>query len=481
MKPIGVGIVLLLGIPWTPAGAETHALIMAIGNYSVPGIAPLKGVPQDVTSARDIARRLGVKDANVTVMRDGDLDHSGMRRAFQGLRERIAMNDDVFIYYSGHGSRQLVKDPEERCAEALVTYDGRGYADTDLEASLKALSTKAKKLVVFLDACHSGGVTSRALGNADFTPKYVARSGSEACERPVNIVKRGISNRAPGTGAQNYVYIAAARDNEISLDEASKGGVATQAWRECLAGAARDVDGSGALSAEEIQTCAQQIIDRKLANVKGVTPHHISITGNSRAVLKLNDGAPSSSSTATGAPQPMHVSPAHTLKDILALRDDRRVVTLGSATRLRIGAGRFQLSVTSTHAGYLYVLMAGADGKNFDLLFPNRLDDRNEIAAGQTLRLPREKWEVIASGPPGVTHVLAMVTDAPRDFSGLGMRAAGPFSVLEASSLTAKDIVLVSTSAPAAAKDRCQNQATRGDAECSPAYGAALVIVEEVP
>src|SRR2546423_1282046 len=37
------------------AHAETHALIMAIGEYDVPGAASLAGVAQDVVSAGEIA------------------------------------------------------------------------------------------------------------------------------------------------------------------------------------------------------------------------------------------------------------------------------------------------------------------------------------------------------------------------------------------------------------------------------------------
>ncbi|HUQ74572.1 MAG TPA: caspase family protein [Burkholderiales bacterium] len=465
-----------------PAHGETHALIMAIGNYGMAGATPLKGVVHDVGSAQEIARRLGVRDANMTVLRDGQLTYEGMNGAFEKLRERIAPNDDVFIYYSGHGGRQLVADPDERCAESLVTYDGQAFVDTEVEAKLKGLSGKANRLVVLLDACHSGGVTTRSKADGRFSSKYIARSGGESCQRPVNMLKRNIQSRGPGSGAQNYVYIAAARDNEVSLDEAAGGGVATQAWRDCVTGAARDLDGSGAISAEEVQACAQQIIDKKLANVAGFTAHHISITGNSRAVMSFAQPTQAAGTAAA----PSAVSPASTLKDILAQRDDRRTVTLTSPTKLKIGRDRFQLQVSSSHPGYLYLLMAGSDGKTFDMLFPNKLDASNEIQAGQVVRLPRAEWEVTAGGPPGVSQVLAIVTDAPRDFAKLDMKPAGPFSVLDvdASPIAAKDIVLVSTSAPAAAAPECVDPLSRRNLSvqkrCSNAYGAALIAVEEI-
>src|SRR5260370_23455453 len=108
------------------ASAETPALIMTISNYSVPGVPPLKGVAQDAASAREIARRLGGKEANITYLRDQQLDWKGMNAAFDRLQERIAPNDDVFIYYSCHSGRQLVKDPEERCAELLIAQEVYG-------------------------------------------------------------------------------------------------------------------------------------------------------------------------------------------------------------------------------------------------------------------------------------------------------------------------------------------------------------------
>ena len=189
----------------TSALAETHALIMTISNYSVPGVPPLKGVAEDAASAREIARRLGVKDANMIFLTDGQLTHAGMGAAFDRLQERIAPNDNVFIYYSGHGGRALVKDPEERCGEALITVEGYGFMDSDIETKLKILGRKANKMVVFLDACHSGGATTRAVGSR-YQAKYYPRSPSaETCSTPVNVLKKniGVGTRSIGSGARS--------------------------------------------------------------------------------------------------------------------------------------------------------------------------------------------------------------------------------------------------------------------------------------
>lgn len=297
-----------------PASPQIHALIMTIGAYR-EGIPQLTGVKYDAETARQIARRMGVQEGNMRILRDDELTLEGMGSAFDQLENQVQQDDQVFIYYSGHGGRQLVKEEnrEDRCAESLISVDGYGFVDNELEARLKRLSAKAQKLIVLLDACHSGGATTRALvanaPSAEFTPKYwQGKGGMDACAKPVNVVTRGIlaGTRSVGSGANNYTYIAAARDNEISLDQPGKGGVASQAWLECMSGAAQDLDGSGGLSAEEIRACAQEKIDRKLSGAVGVLPHHVSITGNSRTVL----GFAADASAAISLPPPTAVMAA---------------------------------------------------------------------------------------------------------------------------------------------------------------------------
>ena len=503
------------------AAADTHALIMTIGEYR-DGIPPLQGVKYDAESARQIAKRMGVKDENLRQYKDGELTLEGMRKAFDDLYARVADNDQVFIYFSGHGGRQIVRDTGERCAESLITIDRQGFTDQDMEVQLARLSAKAQKLVVFLDACHSGGVTTRsvvpgAAASNPFTPKFYARSGVDACSKPTNVVTRKIQTqtRSVGRGVNNYVYIAAARDSEVSLDQPGKGGVATQAWRDCMA-SARDIDGSGGLSANEIAQCAQDRIEKTLAGVKGFTPHHVSITGNRDAVLTFAERAappvaaapapaktvaapakPAPAPTPVAAVKPPPPAPAaapaapampsayYTLQDIYSSRDDRRVVTLQAGKpAFRINVDWVDFTLTSSHTGYVYLLMVGSDGKSFDMLFPNTIDQNNAIQAGQPLKLPRPSWEIKPGGPAGKNHLLAIVADTPRDFAKVGLQPAGPFSMVAASFASSKDIQLVTTTSPQAGTMECAEAPAKRSLvvqqRCSNAYGAAMMVLEEV-
>ncbi len=538
----GAMAALTLGMA-APARAEIHALILTISQYQ-GGVPPLAGVQYDGKSAAAIARKMGVPEKNITYLRDQQLTLAGMRRAFDDLTNRIQPNDQVFIYYSGHGSRTLVREQgAERCAESLVTVDADFLTDTELELRLKKISQKADKVITFFDACHSGGVTTRSAPGKQpaFSSKYWAKGGVEACAKPVNRLTRGLNANAKtaGSGAQNYVVIAAARDNEISLDQPGKGGVATQAWRDCITGAARDLNGSGGLSADEIRQCAQAKINYALKDAEGYLPHNVSIAGNPNAILafsaavpatapgvalppaslpspdaalpppSLGSSAPAKPPVAAPAPpapvvtppapaapaipppvvvtgaSPVAASPHATLADIYFRRDDRRRVDIALARpALKINRDKFEFTLTSSHPGYVYLLMVGSDGKTFDMLFPNRLDKNNYVQAGQAVKLPRTDWEIVAQGPAGKDQLLAIVADAPREFGAIGLKPAGPFSMVEVNPASAKDIQLVSGTSTFASNAECTQDTRKRtlavQKKCSNAFGASLVTVEEV-
>ena len=59
------------------------------------------------------------------------------------------------------------------------------------------------------------------------------------------------------------------------------------------------------------------------------------------------------------------------------------------------------------------------------LLFPNALDAGNEIRAGETIALPRPRWQLTAGGPPGIDKLLVLVTEGPRDLPAVRGNQAG--------------------------------------------------------
>jgi hypothetical protein len=133
--------------------------------------------------------------------------------------------------------------------------------------------------------------------------------------------------------------------------------------------------------------------------------------------------APPAPTPAIATPEPMLASLA-TLTDIVQQRDPRIVLDVKlSKPVLRIGKDALDLSIKSSHDGYIYLVLLGSDRKSFYVLYPNGLDKDNRIKAGQTRKLPRPDWQLEAAGPPGIDHLLVMVASSPRQIDRLAMTA----------------------------------------------------------
>lgn len=493
-----------------------HALIIGVGTYEDPLVPPLPGTKLDKVSATQIAQAMQVPDSNIQYLHDSQATVSNIRKALNNLNERVQDGDRVFIHYSGHGTRY--KDPQAGgCVEALLPYDGMSkgmISNTEMASLLAQITQKTDKLFVMYDACHSGGLvaaaaTARTRGIANsndegaLRPKFAALS--EECSKPVNIKTRSLVNEQVNRGAlpQDIVHISAARDNEISFDDEQKGGLATQYFRDCMLRDAKDIDGSGAISIEEIKQCAQEKVNLRMQNDNNFKAHNLVLTGNGNFVPAwFSQGVPqtanvmtalatpsvsaTSSTTQSQAPVTPEVKPLSgedALKQMYDQRNAKRKVRVTlTKEQLVIGKDNLEFSVQSDQAGYVYAALAGSDGKALYMLFPNDLDQNNRIEAGQTLKLPQGKWRIKSSGPVGTNHLLVMVADAPRDLQALSAKKEGPFmtSLNDANGRAQLGALLTSSKAISTAV--CQNTVSaKNNPLCSDAYGASLLSVKEVP
>ena len=530
---------LTLGVRSLTPRINRHALIIGISRYADPATPSLPGARIDKESATQMAQAMQVPSSNITYLQDSEATGNSIRAALQELTNKVQDGDRVFIHYSGHGTRY--NDPAVGgCVEALLAYDGGTsgmITNREMASMLKTITHKTDKLFVMYDACHSGGlvaaassVRTRGILNANdeglLRPKFA--SISEECGRPVNIKTRNLVVEASsqGTLPQDIIHVSASRDNEISFDDELKGGLATQYMRDCMLRDAKDLDNSGAISMEEIKICAQEKINKRMANDVNYTPHNLVLHGNAAFVpawfsqigaitpvattpqLALPLGSapkpevvvaalpvvsapvPLPVTAATGpaaVPAPVTVSVPHALTGEQALRqlfdqrDAKRIVEVTARKEpLKIGQDALDFSVQSNRAGYVYVALAGSDNKSVYLLFPNDLDQNNKIEAGQTLQLPRPNWRVKAAGPQGTDNLLVMVTDGPRDLTLLGTSKAGPFvASLNDAQGRAKMGALMTTSQMVASQT-CQNTTSRrNNPLCSDAYGASMFAIEE--
>ena len=506
---------LTLGVRSLQPRINRHALIIGISRYADPATPSLPGARIDKESATQMAQAMQVPLSNIRYLQDDQATGNNIRQALQELTDKVQDGDRVFIHYSGHGTR--FKDPAAGgCVEALLAYDGGAsgvITNHEMADLLKTITNKTDKLFVMYDACHSGGLVqaassarTRGLGNVNdeglLRPKFA--SISEECGRPVNIKTRNLLVEVAAKGAlpQDIIHVSASRDNEISFDDEQKGGLATQYMRDCMLRDAQDLDNSGAISMDEIRQCAQEKINKRMANDPNYKAHNLVLNGNAAfvpawfsqasavavpvAVAPQTPPATLATAVAVSAPAPVMVPAALTgeqaLKQMFDQRDAKRSVQVSlGKNKLKIGQDALDLALQSDRAGFVYVALAGSDNKSVYLLFPNDLDQNNKIEAGQQLLLPRPNWRVKASGPAGMDSLLVMVTDAPRDLSPLAGSKAGAFVTSLNDAQGRAKLGALMTSSPMGSSHACATLAKRQkNALCSDAYGASMMAVEEM-
>jgi len=472
------------------------ALIIGISEYAVAGATVLDGVRFDMASSTKIANAMGIPDTQIKYLKNADATKENILKALNQLAETTQDGSRAFIYFSGHGTRELIDDS---CVEGLLTYEGKTITHQEFAKATQSLVKSADKVITMIDACHAEGVAppkgqTRAISKTLFTPKFFAKSGNAAnsCSVVANLKTRGLLPEITRLGGlqENFVQITSSRPDEQSLDQPGMGGLATVAIRDCLLGKAKDVNRSGAVSMSEVQQCAQNAINLALKGNPTFAPHHVTVSGNRNLIpvqrptttsttlaaapvepikqpstpssaaptsppsvnaltvpsvpvppvvnpsqqaasQAASAPAPSTSPTKLPAPEQALASLA-TLKDIEQQRNPKRLVEVQvSKPTLKIGKDSLDLSIKSSHDGYLYLILLGSDSKSFYVLYPNGLDKNNQVKAGQTVRIPRPDWEVKAAGPVGTNNLLVLVSDSPRKLNTLTMSeptAAEPFT-----------------------------------------------------
>jgi hypothetical protein len=279
------------------ASERHHALIVGVGQYTqASGADPLKGVPKDMITSRNMALAMGVPEQQIIELRDSQATKANIITALDNLNKKVGPGEKVFIYFSGHGTSYSTKNG---CEQGFIPFTQGRYTQNDLisEAELAGytskISQKADKAVVMVDACFSGGVVAsrtRSISQiADIRAKFVPPS-SQSCDVAVNqTVTRSFAPAMQRLGVpqENFVQISAANYNEVSWDNEQFGGLATHSLGQCLLGDAKDINRSGSITLDEVRQCAQDKLNALMAPHKaaGMLPSTIQIRGTRNLIV----------------------------------------------------------------------------------------------------------------------------------------------------------------------------------------------------
>lgn len=244
--PAPKGLTLVLNDSTMAKSAEfsslrKYALIVGINRYDNKdqGINPLRfavGDAQSVYHSLTDPQRGGFKPEDVTLLTDSTTQKptsTAIGRALNQLITQTHEDDLVLIYFSGHGYEE---EGRAYLLPANADLTALDYSAIERDAFVRQIDKiPAKKVIVVLDACHSGGVNRGG--------KSVGKDAA-------------LSNRYYDSfsSSQGRAFIASSSGGELSWeDEDSRHGVFTQSLVQALSGAADTQPADGMVTLHEVQ------------------------------------------------------------------------------------------------------------------------------------------------------------------------------------------------------------------------------------
>lgn len=230
--------------------ATGHAIVIGVANYR-----NVSRLPEAVLNdARDVAAVLksnaycGYDARNVHLLLDGDATLERIREVLALVAEASEPDDTVVIFFSGHGA--CLGDPADPESALLsVECDTRKLGTTSLsEAEFSSALQRfvVQRLLVFIDACHSGGAGS-------------FKSRREGELPGLGYSEKSLGRLAQGTGR---VLIASSRASEESIVFSNaRNSVFTSHLLDALHGRAR-TSGDGVVRVFEIFNHISEMVKR---------------------------------------------------------------------------------------------------------------------------------------------------------------------------------------------------------------------------
>ncbi len=214
---------------------QGHALLIGVSGYRFVTCLPV-AVRNDV---QDLSRTLSAQDlcgynpANVVELLDAQATRAAVMEALEHLASRAGPEDTACVYFSGHGA-VLNEATYEDSFLLTVESDLAKLPTTAISSDEFAgalMKVKAKRLLVFVDACHAGGAAiSKGVGGRQ-TP-HIKSGYSE----------KTFAKLANGSG--RALMASCRASEESSILHGARNSVFTTAILEGLRGAA-DTTASG--------------------------------------------------------------------------------------------------------------------------------------------------------------------------------------------------------------------------------------------
>lgn len=200
-------------------------MFVGISKYrGLPEKAQLRYCDQDAERMAEAARSVG-RFTVCDLLLNEDATWERIDREFRKLKNVTDPGDTVLIYWSGHGARDATADPKRPFYYYLLTHDPGNRNLNEDEFGRYVQELDGRKVMVIIDACHSGGQIEGAK-----SPSNRSARGADPRsrgERPTQFLDDVIA-RARSIGQHDAAILTACRLDEVSIESSKlKSGLLT--------------------------------------------------------------------------------------------------------------------------------------------------------------------------------------------------------------------------------------------------------------
>lgn len=213
-----------------------HALLVGINDYP---IKPLQGPQFDVIAIKHaLKNNMGFEAKNIVTLLNENATKSNILNALDDLVKNTKKGDQVFIYFSGHGTSASDNNfnyPLPTTSGAFIPYDvipespdkkiqpklivGRN----DLRPRLERLDQGGRSVFVVMDACYSGNAVRGVQTTFTLTERFM-NIDQALSARGIEVEWDNENNKAPKVldsadyPYKNIYFISAAGEHEVALE-----------------------------------------------------------------------------------------------------------------------------------------------------------------------------------------------------------------------------------------------------------------------
>jgi hypothetical protein len=273
-----VMLALLVTASLSWAAPKKVALLIGVGDYTA--ISKLEGPVHDVRALQEVlVQRWGYNAGDIHTLVDQAATRSAIKNELSALIRRTQPGDEVFLYFSGHGTSSLqpgaggaVPDGSGAfyAVDATVAGDNLLVGRTDIRPVLEELDRNGRKVWFVVDTCFAGNMARNVATEAQVALQH--RTVPLADDRGLLAVLRGVRDNFQAQQHnqsdwpyRNLVMLAASASGEPAIDITSRAlqalptvdgkphGALTDALLRVLNGSLpADINRDGVLSLNEV-------------------------------------------------------------------------------------------------------------------------------------------------------------------------------------------------------------------------------------